>query len=136
MIPAQHPYQARFKHAMNSGKTRYSHKPVIAWDDDGHALVADESRGCLVMASSYSNFDGVSESRDPVVGVIPGGGWRALYNDDGKASVDPLIAWLVHPDGSVVPVDTDNDGITSIPTEVSNFVRLLPPGEEPPTELE
>ncbi|WP_420032281.1 hypothetical protein ACN2WE_05305 [Streptomyces sp. cg28] len=132
MIPAAQPYRARFKHE-KGGRASYTFLTVIAWDDDGHALVVDSKRGLLVRASSYGNFDTLWEGDNPVVGAIPGGGWAAVFKeDDGTLEIDPLVAWHVYPNGTLSPVTMERGGMTEDPTDATNFERLLAPGETPP----
>ncbi|MFF8556605.1 hypothetical protein ACF058_27720 [Streptomyces sp. NPDC015501] len=83
MIPAQHPYEANYQQEEN-GRTVYRSKPVIAWDDEGQALVVDERSGRPVPANNGRPFTGLSEGGHPVAAAIPGGGWSARYkNEDG-----------------------------------------------------
>lgn len=132
MIPARHPYEAHYKHE-HEGRTVFSSKPVIAWGDDGHALVVDERTGRLVPADNGRTFTGVGEGRFPVVAAIPGGGWRTAYReDDGTLSIDPLVAWIVRSDGTMTAIDTDSHGDCDEAPSISNFAHLLAPGEEPP----
>jgi len=125
MIPATHPYEARYRHD-NNGKPYTSTKPIIAWDDHGAALVADAKSGRLVDATSYSNFVRVTPADPAVVGVIPGGGWHAEF-DDGDIGSTPVLAWLVSADGSCAPIASDADGSAFDPTEIGNFVRVKAP---------
>lgn len=130
MIPAQHPYEANYKQEEN-GRTVYRSKPVIAWDDEGQALVVDERSGRLVPADSGRTFTGLSEGGHPVVAAIPGGGWSARYkNQDGTFTVDPLVAWTVRSDGVLTPVDTDTTGLCDDVTTMGNFDGLVVPGAE------
>jgi hypothetical protein len=131
LIPAQHPYEAHYKHESND-RTHFTSKPVIAWDEEGRPLVLHSTSHRLVPAASYSNFHGVSEAQHPVVAAIPGGGWKAVYEDEGELVTDPILVWLVRADGSVSPVDGDRTGDTDNPINVSNFKQLLAPGEELP----
>ncbi|MFI6530170.1 hypothetical protein [Streptomyces uncialis] len=134
MIPAQHPYEARYKQEEN-GRTVHSSKPVIAWDDEGQALVVDERSGRLVPANNGRTFTGLSEGGHPVVAAIPGGGWSARYkNSDGTFLVDPLVAWTVRSDGTLIPVDTDTTGLCDDATAMGNFDGLVAPGAETRTE--
>ncbi|WP_331736549.1 hypothetical protein OG426_54770 (plasmid) [Streptomyces canus] len=136
MIPAEQPYEARYKHEKN-GKATYTSKPVIAWDDDGQALIVDERTGRLVPASNDGSFLGVSEGQHPVVAAIPGAGWRARYkNPDGTTTTDPLLAWIVRSDGSLTPIDTDLTGLADDVTGVGNFDGLEPPAVQPPVEAD
>ncbi|MCX4971048.1 hypothetical protein OHA98_41280 [Streptomyces sp. NBC_00654] len=130
MIPAQHPYEANYKQEAN-GRTVYRSKPVIAWDDEGQALVVDERSGRLVPADSGRNFTGLSEGGHLVVAAIPGGGWSARYkNEDGTFTVDPLVAWTVRSDGILTPVDTDTAGLCDDVTTMGNFDGLVAPRAE------
>lgn len=133
MIPAQHPYQAHYKQE-ERGRTLFTCKPVIAWDDEGQALVVDERTGRLVPANNGRAFTGLSEGGHPVVAAIPGGGWRARYtNSDGTSLEDPLVAWTVHSNGTLTPIDTDHSGLCDDATAVGNFDGLVAPGTETQT---
>ncbi|MGW2113748.1 hypothetical protein [Streptomyces zhihengii] len=136
MIPTHIPFQARFRHQQEGAADTFSFKPVAAWDVDGDALVVDESKGCLRLASGYSNFAGVFPADDVFVGVIPGGGWEVLYDVEGEPVVEPLVAWRVRQDGVLVATDTDKDGFTFAPSSLGNFVRLVAPGEPRPISLD
>ncbi|MFD8288011.1 hypothetical protein ACFV2B_07225 [Streptomyces lavendulae] len=130
MIPAQHPYEANYKQ-VEDGRTVYRSKPVIAWNDEGEALVVDERNGRLVPANNGRTFTGLSEGGHPVVAAIPGGGWSARYkNQDGSFTVDPLVAWTVRSDGTLTPVDTDTTGVCDDPTTMGNFDSLVALGPE------
>jgi hypothetical protein len=131
LIPAQQPHHAHYKHESN-GRTHFTTKPVIAWDDDGRPLVLHSKSHRLVLADSYSNFHGVSEAPGQVVAAIPGGGWKVVYEDDGELVTDSVLLWLVRADGSVTPMDGDRTGDIDNPLSVSNFKQLLAPGEELP----
>ena len=131
MIPATRPHVARYEQqvADAAGKphTYYTEKPVIAWDDAGHPLVADKRQ--LERADRWSNFHDVVGADSPVVAVIPGGGWMSEFKDDETGTLwsDPVVAWLFLADGSCKPVDASADGWCDDPTEDSNFVRLHHP---------
>ncbi|MCX5115413.1 hypothetical protein OOK13_44745 [Streptomyces sp. NBC_00378] len=130
MIPAQHPYEANYKQEVD-GRTVYRSKPVIAWDDEGQALVVDERSGRLVPANNQRTFTGLSEGGHPVIAAIAGGGWGARYNnEDGTSTVDPLVAWAVRSDGTLTPIDTDGAGLCDDPTTMGNFDGLVAPGAE------
>ncbi|MEU0990291.1 hypothetical protein [Streptomyces sp. NPDC005953] len=130
MIPAQHPYEAHYKQE-EGGRTVHRSKPVIAWDDEGQALVVDERSGRLVPANNGRAFTGLSEGVHPVVAAIPGGGWSARFkNSDGSSIIDPLVAWTVQSNGTLTPVDTDLTGLCDDPTTMANFDGLVAPGTE------
>lgn len=130
MIPATHPHEARFAHENGAGRTTYSYKPVIAWNDDGQPLVA--GKRSLVPAHSLTNFDGiVSPDVSPTVGTIPGNGWRAEFTaSDGSTFSDPIIAFAVRADGTGVPLQVGADGDVDASTSASNFSRLYHPERE------
>ncbi|MFF7180162.1 hypothetical protein [Streptomyces sp. NPDC008121] len=131
MIPASHPYEARYRHDKPAGGSYFTTKPVIAWDATGTAQVADEKTGQLRDANTWSNFAGVVKGKAPVVAAIPGGTWRAEYSQDDEGSMAwSVLAWLVHSDGECTPVHSDRDGAVDDPTTVSNFVRLYQPEED------
>lgn len=131
MIPASHPYEARYRHAKPDGGSYFITKPVVAWTQDGVAQVADEKTGRLRDADSWSNFAGLVSAKAPVVAAIPGGTWWAEYADDeGDAISWPVLAWLVHSDGECVPVHSDRDGVVDDVTSPGNFVRLYQPEED------
>ena len=89
---------------------------VVAWDDDGHALVADHETARLVRAADTEDFAYLSEA-DPEHAVIPGGGWmleRVVPGGDvpgGRTITEPVIAWRIDPgDGFGVAVARGDDG--------------------------
>lgn len=131
MIPA-HGYAARFKIDQPNGRHYHNNRPVIAWGDDGEALVLDTKTGRLVPASSYRNFAGIVEVRAPIVAAVPAQGWSAVFREaDGSLITDPLVAWTIDADGTAAPVGTSRDGLSDDPTTIGNFVQLLAPGEQP-----
>lgn len=134
MIPARHPHEAHYKQE-EGGRTVYRSKPVIAWDDEGQALVVDERSGRLVPANNGRTFTRLSEGGHPVVAAIPGGGWSARYKEpDSSSIVDPLVAWIVRSNGTLTPVDTDFTGVRDDPTAMGNFGGLVAPRAEVRTE--
>jgi hypothetical protein len=133
MIPAHHPYVARYAHKATApnGKlrTHYTTKPVIAWDDDGHALVAGDRT--LVRADSWTNFADLCEGTAKVIAAFPGGDWKAEFrNDDGSVFSCPITAWVVKDDGDCTPLHADGEGWCDNPSEAGNFVRLYHPDDE------
>lgn len=134
MIPATRPHTARYKHETTGPDDKphvvYSTKPVIAWDADGVALVADKKTGRLRPADSWTNFHDVQPDKGRVTTAIPGAGWRAEFRFEGRLHSWPVVAWLVREDGECEPLTVDRDGIADDPTTTSNFTRLFHPGEE------
>jgi hypothetical protein len=99
--------------------------PVVAWaqDDEGYVeglMVTDT--GKLTIAKSYRNFDGYGVSDDHTVQITPADGWVAIYkeSEDGE-SREPLVAWALRADGSVVGL-TSGDYVDSAETP-DNFLR-------------
>lgn len=140
MIPANPPAQASFEHTDNYGKRHFTHRPVLAWDDDGYPLVtAGDKPRRLVRADSFNNFHGVREADDDrVVGAIPGGGWMTRWTgDEGEAWVEPVVAWLVTASGGLTPMLADETGYTDDPRSSSNAPKFFHPDqrtETPATE--
>ncbi|MFE9121340.1 hypothetical protein [Streptomyces sp. NPDC007172] len=128
MIPAVHPYEARYRHESGGPHFYFTTKPVIAWSDEGLALVADETTGRLRKADTYSNFAGLSAGDAKVVATLPGGGWLAEFRqEDGTSTFCRVIGWLVQDDGTCTPGVSCQDGIVENPVESPNFIRLHEP---------
>ena len=112
MIAAPVGLTARYKHDEPPG--HWSHKPVIAFDDDGHPLVVGDGERdrSLVRADVYANCDGVGDDPYPsVIALLPAGGWRVVWSQEGGTEwSQPLVGWALRADGSVVPLDTDATG--------------------------
>lgn len=99
---------ARYKYDHN-GRSYYDEKPVIAFDDDGSALVLGDR--CLVPADHCSNFAGF-DAAGGYVALIPAGGWRVEFRGkDGSTYSESLVGWGLKPDGTVAPFTTDCDGL-------------------------
>ncbi|MZE56153.1 hypothetical protein GTY86_33765 [Streptomyces sp. SID5770] len=136
MIPATTPYVARyrktFKHADGTEGAYLDEVPVIAWDDEGEALIAAPSRGRLVLANGTPNFDSIALADPHVVAVLPATGWLAQYKDDNDGGTFdlPVVAFLVESDGSCKPIRVDSDGFTDDARESENFIQLIDPGQK------
>ncbi len=134
MIPAPPGLVARFKRTGKGLKgtyTYYEESRVYAFDDDGTPLiVAPESAHRLVPATQYSNYHGLVESaEDDYVALIPSGGWRCktkFTDKNGKqwVSDEPLVAWALQRDGTVVPLWADKDGFVDEVQRMSNTTDL------------
>lgn len=120
MIPAHPGYIAVFGSTDSDGKFLLQDQlPVEAWDDDGCPLVIpsgrpkDRYRG-LTRADRFDNFASVQrdDGYPEIVALIPGGGWRIEWSDEGHPPwSQPLVGWGITTTGSVVPLDTDGDGL-------------------------
>lgn len=134
MIPAPPGLVARFKYTGVGPEGTYAHyedRRVYAFDDDGTPLiVAPKSAHRLVPATQYNNYLGLVEStEDDYIGLIPGGGWRCKeeYTEENgqRWGYDqPLVAWALRRDGSIVPLQADGDGLVSV-AEPSDGTRML-----------
>ncbi|MFF4347560.1 hypothetical protein [Streptomyces sp. NPDC001530] len=130
MIPA-HGYEASYRHE-NNGRAHFSAKPVIAWGDDGAAMVADMETGRLRDADTWSNFAGLRKADTPLVGVIPGDGWRAeIRTDAGDTDFRPILAWTLDAEGTCTPLVADSDGYAEDATRGENFTRICHSDDAP-----
>ncbi|MFD4524860.1 hypothetical protein ACFWP7_13230 [Streptomyces sp. NPDC058470] len=124
-------YEASYRHE-NNGQSHFTTMPVIAWRDDGAALVADMKTGRLRDADGWANFAGLRKADVPIIGVIPGEGWRAeVKTDTGDTDSRPILAWTLDAEGTCTPLVADSDGYTEDATGGVNFIRVYQPGEMP-----
>lgn len=110
MIPASPGYSASFH---KTDKHMPHDLPVVAWDNDGNALVVDEAEGHLVPANRFSNFDGLTYDANHHIGLIPATGWKIRWpkhEHQPEDITDPLIGWAIRADGTGVPLAADNNG--------------------------
>lgn len=108
MIPAGGDHFASYT---ENGKHRS--RKVIAWNDDGHAMVA--GRAGLVPAHTLPGFETLYEKGDErVLTALPGGGWMVDWKNDGddEWTTTPVLLWAVHADGTASPMDADHYGET------------------------
>lgn len=135
MIPATIPYVASFRVTRTardgSTKTSYETEPVVAWEDNGDAMIAGDHG--LVRAVNRAGFYGLMQAADErVVGAVPADGWRlAWLVEDGEPIVERVLCWLVKANGMVEPVTVDGDGVADQahrPFDDTDF-RLVPPAE-------
>ncbi len=103
-------------------------RPVVAFGDDGDALVIGNRHEGIVRARSMQDFGGVEPSPPPVVAAVGGAGWRVRRQPEGGDPVtEQVVVWLVHADGAVVPVTCDPTGHAAAVPDSTPFV-VLPPG--------
>lgn len=134
MIPATHPYRARYRYTTTDDNCeRTENLPVVAWGDDGRAYVPDK-HGSLIPATAPNGFQYVEEADDRrVVGVIPGGGWQMVWQlGTPDQYVEPVLCWLAYANGDVKPVGVDQDGYTENVDEFHNRPKVFPPNAEIP----
>lgn len=132
MIPALQPYDAVFKNP-GEGKPSTNKLPVIAWDDEGNALIALAEGGTLAAANRNPNFICVQPARRNAVGVIPGGGYRVVFKQEEGHYVADVLGWVVDEDRYTEPLWADEEG-TVYSLDDYGFERLLVPGESFPGE--
>lgn len=103
---------------------------VDAWDEaTGVALVVDPKHGTRLPVTDYSDFSHL-ERADQVVAAIPGGGWRAYWEDEGPGNgplTEQVLAWLVTAMGRATPITVDAVGHVD---DAESADRLIPPGED------
>lgn len=137
MIPATQPYVARYSYTAtdkNGDKQdKVASRSVVAWDNDGRALVADD-RGSLVPAVALAGFQYVEEDDDRrVVGVIPGAGWQMVWQlGTPDQYVEPVLCWLAYANGDVKPAGVDEDGYSETVDEFHTRPKVYPPNVEIP----
>lgn len=104
--------------------TESGYRDVVAWTDSGEPLVIDYHQGRLVEAS------GKLHTEDKIVQLIPATGWLVTYNagqDD--ECTEPLVAWGLCSDGSVVPLGTDSGGQVDRTDQLSPKPSITPAKE-------
>lgn len=70
----------------------------------------------------------MSESTNPVIAALPGGGWKAVYGDvNGFDNYLPIVGWLVYADGTCRPFTFGWNGEQYDPTTRPNFRSLREP---------
>jgi hypothetical protein len=132
MIPNTHSYEAVFRHkSKDTGEDYSDYLPVIAWDDNGTAMVISRKSGGLVRVTDYPNFVCIREGEGRAVAVIPGCGYVVEYdNGDGTTFTSPVLAWVINDlgyaraisvDSSLASADTVNDS--------SNFKGVYLPAD-------
>ncbi|MER5319510.1 hypothetical protein [Streptosporangium roseum] len=101
---------------------------VEAWEPKtGTALVVDPERGALRPVTDYSDFSHL-EKANRVVSALPGGGWRAHWNDEGGAPLtEPILGWLVTSNGRAAPITVDATGWVET-AELAD--KIIPPEED------
>ncbi len=121
---------------------RVSRKSVIAFSDDGAALVAGEW-GSLVQAGQLADFDRLTDGGEgpEFTALIPAGGWRIEYTwDDGTTHSEPIVAWAITRAGRVTPLYIDGDNLVMDTIDYSGRFRVYhhdsdapQPGTDPKT---
>ncbi|WP_041254972.1 hypothetical protein [Frankia sp. EAN1pec] len=82
---------------------------VIAWNNDGQALVVDKAAGRLVPAAQFEGFEGL-EVDDHIVAALPGDGWMGEFRSGGSTFHEPVIGWRVLHLGIGDPFFGDDQG--------------------------
>lgn len=135
MIKADPGWVAVYK-SSSSSRTSHNERPIIAWDDDGNALVVEDHSGELIPArllGGIGMFAGVRiEPREegPYIGVVPGQGWFIrTRHDDGAIEDTAVVAFAIRADGTGDPLMATADGLVE-PVEYTDGEkhRLNAPG--------
>jgi len=134
MIPA-HPstkYVASYEQpsVTGDGKGIRFQLPVVAWSDDGEALVAQA--GKLVPAADVDGCLGFQMLPTVEPGAtVPGGGWRCeVTEEDGTVWSAPVIAWTIREGGWGVPVVTNAHGHAMYPKNLERPFLIYHPESE------
>ena len=99
---------------------------VIAWDDDGYAMIAT-GHGHLERAIDVPGFNGLDQvqaARHDIVHLIPAHGERITYPSTDEADPTmPVLAWGLTRDGVVVPLSVDGGG--NVEQEYDNWTVAM-----------
>lgn len=99
-------------------------RDVAGWHPEtGVALIVDETAGSLRPVTSYPDFCRL-ERAGKVVGAIPGGGWKAVWNEEGGDIIQVVLGWLVTGSGAAVPFVVEEDGTVATAESAD---KLIPP---------
>lgn len=102
--------------------------PVVAWDENGHAMVVDEHKGMLTKADRRDDFKCLKDDHSPpIVAIMPADGWRCAITNDGAEEDTPLVGWGLTATGDVVPLGIDDDGYVDISRGFSLPYRIYHP---------
>lgn len=105
--------------------TDRNYRDVVAWTDSGDPLVIDYHQGCLVESSGKLHAD------ERVIQLMPATGWQVTYNaGQPDAFTEPLVAWGLRTDGSVVPLATDCHGQVDRADELTPRPLITPLAED------
>ncbi|MGP4097969.1 hypothetical protein [Nonomuraea sp. KM90] len=103
---------------------------VEAWDPvTGTALVVDSQRGAMRRVDDYPDFSHL-ERADQVAAVLPGGGWRVYWKDEGPGGTpltEQVLAWLITEKGGATAITVDATGYVDAADSADRF---LAPGED------
>jgi hypothetical protein len=109
MIPDNGRHEANFVHRQPDGSTWSEGRPVLAWSQNGDALILHQD--ALAIACNLPGFKCIREADPAVIGVIGGGGWRIERRwDDGTITDAPVVGWALRSDGEVGALETDATG--------------------------
>lgn len=101
---------------------------VVAWSDEGHALVLDSERGKLVRADQRKGFRSVHQEGPTYAGMVPGGGWMYEFtSDDGSTRVQPVVAWMLKHNGDFIPCNLSDDDSIYASEVVGDGIRIYHP---------
>lgn len=131
MIPAPEGIVAYFK---DGDSDRVLSQNVIAFDDDGTALVLPNKGDQLVAAGSFRNFHSLDftggETDEDTITAVPGGGWMAEYKDPEDGTLEwngPVVAWLVDRSGFASPIVANDCNSAGTVEAIGNKMRIYYP---------
>jgi hypothetical protein len=125
MIPANGTYYVHF----NNPAGQFTRAmPVIAWDDDGSPLIAGKFGLISAADSGLGAVRGIKHDTEAAVGAVPGGGGVIdCVDDEGTTWTTPILAWVIHGNGTATPITSDVDGVTGDATDGLEKYRIRHP---------
>ncbi len=78
---------------------------VVAFDNDGNAMILDDVAGRLFPASEFQGFKGLIHTGEPnCVGFISSAGWHLTAHEDGQDRVSAIVGWAITDIGDALPI--------------------------------
>lgn len=73
-------------------------RPVIRWDDEGHAMIVDSKAGRLIRAIDHPRFSGIRHVADWGQAVTAPAGWTVRWVREGSEDiVDVVVGFIEDP---------------------------------------
>lgn len=125
MIPATAPCSVVFEFKPMEGAAvgPIVRKRVVFWNEDGDAVIIMDGRLSIPEHVGHVVRWWLDED-DPIVGVVPGGGWNVVH-EEGNPS--PVVAWTVTASGYGDAVIEAECGLESL-ASIAGVVRIQAPG--------
>jgi hypothetical protein len=91
------------------------------------ALFVDPQESRRKPVTEWTDFSHL-ERAEQVVAAVPGGGWRAHWEEEaGALLTEPVLAWLITANGRATPITVEPNGYVDTAELVD---RILAPGED------